>query len=286
MTSLSSLYRSVRARLAEAEVEAAALDARLFMDQFAGAKPEDIVCRPLTEIAPAAVAMVERAVARRIAGEPVHRILGWREFHGLKLALSPETLEPRPDTETLVDVVLPFVHVRAAATGTCRILDLGAGTGAVALALLNAEPKATALATDIAPGALATALSNAQSLGLARRYSVLHSNWFDLVAGEFDLIASNPPYIPSRVVATLDVNVRDFDPAAALDGGDDGLDAYRALASGAARHLVSDGLIAVEIGYNQAESATAIFEGSGFVVDPAIRDLGGNHRVLLARMRQ
>lgn len=283
---LAQLYRVVRTRLTEAEVEAAAYDARLIIDRFAGAKPEDIVCKPLTEIAPQAVAEVDAAVVRRLAGEPVHRIVGWREFHGLKLAISRDTLEPRPDTETLVDAVLPFVRKRVEQTGRCRILDLGTGTGAISLALLNAEPKALAVATDISDGALETAQANAEALGLSERFEVVKSDWLNAVVGRFDLIVSNPPYIRSQVIQTLDANVRDYDPQAALDGGEDGLVAYRTIAGSSALHMAENGLLALEIGFDQTESVTALFAGAGFAVDPVRRDLGGNDRVLLVRMRQ
>lgn len=283
---LSQLYRAVRTRLIEAEVEAAALDARLIIDQFAGAKPEDIICRPLLEIAPEAVALVENAVSRRLAGEPVHRIIGWREFFGLRLALSPGTLEPRSDTETLVDAVLPFVRQCVGRSGGCRILDLGTGTGAIALALLSQEPLAQAVVTDISAAALGTASQNALSLGLSGRFEAIQSNWFDKVSGLFDLVVSNPPYIASSMIAKLDANVRDFDPIAALDGGADGLDAYRKIASSAAGCLSEMGTVAVEIGYDQADSVSEVFCSESFDCVRLVKDLGGNDRVLLLELRQ
>ena len=283
---LSQLYRAVRSRLTEAEVEAAVLDARLIMDAFAGAKPEDIVCRPLTQIAPDAVCAVEAAVARRLAGEPVHRIVGWREFFGLRLALSPETLEPRPDTEILVEAVLPFIRECVGRTGGCRILDLGTGTGAIALALLSQEPLAQAVVTDISAGALETASENALNSGLSERFAAVQSNWFDNISGLFDLIVSNPPYIASSLIPRLDANVRDFDPVAALDGGADGLDAYRTIASSAAGYLSDMGMISVEIGYDQADSVSEVFCSQGFDCLRLVKDLGGNDRVLLLELRQ
>ena len=190
-------------------------------------------------------------MARRIAREPVHRIIGEREFYGLPLHLTAATLVPRPDTETLVDLALPFVKETAARTGACRILDIGTGSGAIALALLSAVPQAIATGTDISAEACMVAETNARALGFADRFTAIRSNWFDAVSGEYDLIVSNPPYIATDEIADLDADVRDYDPLAALDGGEDGLDAYRVLARRSAPFLAENGAIAVEIGHDQ-----------------------------------
>jgi release factor glutamine methyltransferase len=278
---LSATLRESRNRLAEAAIPEAALDARIIVEHFAGIDRAAAVLRPETPIDPARVAAILDAVARRAAGEPVHRILGYREFHGLRLALSPETLEPRADTETLVDAALPFVRETAARHGTCRILDLGTGTGAVALALLKEEPLARALVTDISEDALSTAMANARSNGLEDRFETLKSNWFSAVSGRFHMIVSNPPYIASDEIGALQREVRLFDPPAALDGGPDGLDAYRAIAGGAAGHLETAGRIAVETGFLQKRAVDTIFGHAGYRLVEATRDLGGNDRVLI-----
>src|SRR5690606_13622064 len=148
-----------------------------------------------------AVAAVEAALERRSAGEPVHRILGFREFYGLELSLSAQTLEPRPDTEILIDAILPFMRDVTARDGACRVLDLGTGTGAIALALLANVPDATAIGVDVSPDALATAARNAAGLGLADRFTALRSDWFSQINGRFHVIASNPPYIRSDDIA-------------------------------------------------------------------------------------
>jgi release factor glutamine methyltransferase len=224
---------------------------------------------------------VRDALRRRIAHEPVHRILGRREFYGLDLRLSPETLEPRPDTETLVDLCLPFVRERAAAGRRCRILDLGTGTGAIALALLSQVREATALGTDISAEALETALANADMNGVKHRFDVIVSNWFGAVRGRFSLIVSNPPYIPSRDIGKLAPEVRNQDPLKALDGGMDGLDAYRSIAIGAKKHLDEDGRVAVEIGFDQRQDVEDIFEAAGYALEGSAMDLGGNERALM-----
>jgi release factor glutamine methyltransferase len=278
---LSALYRTTRTRLAEAGIETAALDARLLVEHFAGVSANDIVCRPMADIPENAAQAVEAALARRLAGEPVHRILGYREFYGLRLRLSAETLEPRPDTETLVDAMLPFVRDRAAQSSSCRILDLGTGTGAIALALLDKVAQASAVGVDISQDALATATANAADLGLGERFMALRSDWFEKISGRFDAIVSNPPYIRSDEIDRLDVEVRSHDPMAALDGGPDGLEAYRRIAAEAGAWLAADGRIGLEIGYDQRDAVCELFEAAGFELVEARQDLAANDRVLV-----
>ncbi|WP_296738356.1 peptide chain release factor N(5)-glutamine methyltransferase [Mesorhizobium sp.] len=278
---LGPLLRAARERLAAAGVADPALDARLIVEHFSGTTRTHAIAEPGQTIGPSALLAVEAALRRRVAGEPVHRILGFREFYGLRLSLSPETLEPRPDTETLVDAILPFAKATAERLGECRILDLGTGTGAIALALLSAVPASVASGVDISSGALSTATLNAQDLGFDRRFQALHSNWFEKVSGRYHVIAANPPYIPSEEIGNLQDEVRDFDPRRALDGGVDGLDPYRVIAREAERFLEAQGKVAVEIGYTQKDEITGIFAAAGYRLVEARRDLGGNDRVLV-----
>lgn len=278
---LSALHRNARRRLSEAGVEAADLDARLLVEHFTGTTRTDAVMRPEMIVASAARAAVEAALARRVAGEPVHRIIGHREFYGLDLMLSPETLEPRPDTETLVEAMLPFVRGCVARKGECRILDLGTGTGAIALALLSVAEQAVATGVDISEGALETAAGNAARHGLSDRFTPLRSDWFENIFGRFDAIVSNPPYIPTKHIDSLQADVRNFDPPRALDGGEDGLEAYRRLSEGASGCLAAGGTIGVEIGYDQKDAVTAIFHRAGYRLAKDVRDLAGNDRVLM-----
>lgn len=277
---LGSLLRHVRKALEGAGKPDAALDARLIVEGATGASRSDLVTDPERPLAAGQAETALAMLARRLGGEPVHRILGRRAFHGLELALSSGTLEPRPDTEALVDLALPFARAAADRHGECRILDLGTGTGAVALALLKEEPRATALATDISRDALATAAANADMNGVAARFRALASDWFDAVVGRFHIIVSNPPYIASSEVASLSQEVRGHDPHPALDGGSDGLDAYRAIAAGAPAHLDADGLVAVEIGIGQEADVEAIFAAQDLRLVKGVRDLGGVLRAL------
>ncbi|MBE0692257.1 MAG: peptide chain release factor N(5)-glutamine methyltransferase [Aquamicrobium sp.] len=279
-STLGPLLRHVRRVLEAAGVAEAALDARLIVEHATGATRTDLLLSPGRAVRPEGARAAAAMLERRLAGEPVFRILGHREFHGLRLALSPGTLEPRPDTEALVDLALPHVRAMAARHGACRILDLGTGTGAVALALLKEEPLTTALATDISQDALATAAANADMTGMATRFRTVRSDWFEAVEGRFHLVVSNPPYIASNEVELLAREVREHDPRAALDGGPDGLDAYRAIAAGAERHLEADGMVAVEIGIGQAHAVEAIFARHGFRLAERAEDLGGVLRVV------
>jgi release factor glutamine methyltransferase len=278
---LKTLLAESYASLKEVGIDDAKLDARLIVEHFSGTSQADAIGRPETPVSTEAVAAIRRAIARRAAGEPVHRILGFRDFYGLRLHLSPETLEPRPDTETLVDAMLPFLRQLAAREGACRVLDLGTGTGAIALALLSEVPEATAAGVDISVDALATADRNARENGLSRRFQTVRSDWFGKISGLFHVIVANPPYIPTEELETLQSEVRNYDPATALDGGTDGLDAYRTIAGQAKAYLEASGRVAVEIGHTQRREVTRLFEAAGFRVVEAKADLAGRDRVLV-----
>ncbi|MGE3366251.1 MAG: peptide chain release factor N(5)-glutamine methyltransferase [Rhizobiaceae bacterium] len=283
---LSHLLASARQRLAAANLVTPDLDARLIVEHFTNTTRTDLITRPDTPVALETVKAVESAVFRRLSGESVHRVLGYREFYGLKLALSPETLEPRPDTETLVDAALPFVRDAIARTRRCCILDLGTGTGAIALALLSQVPQAKATGIDISAGAAETATRNAAALSLTDRFQAIQSDWFEKISGRYDVIVSNPPYIASDDIVGLEPEVRDHDPIAALDGGANGLEAYRLIAANSAQHLAEGGIVAVEIGHDQRQDVMNLFGESGFEAIGHHRDLGGNDRVIVFKTRK
>ena len=280
---LSELIAETRAALGT--MPEASLDARLIVQHFTATTATDAISRPETPIAAEAVTAVRAAVGRRRRGEPVHRILGFRAFHGLTLQLSPGTLEPRPDTEALVDTVLSHVRDMVGRKGGCRILDLGTGTGAIALALLAQVPQATALGVDISDDALETARRNADLNQMADRFETARSDWFSNLQGRFDVIVSNPPYIESAAIAGLAPEVRDHDPPAALDGGEDGLDAYRIIAAGAASCLEAQGVVAVEIGMGQGPQVVELFAENGYRLIESADDLAGHQRALVFRSR-
>lgn len=278
---LAALLASARRAMTESGIENAALDARVIVEHFSGTTRADAIARSDMTVDAGAVRSIHEAVARRIAGEPVYRILGFRDFYGMRLLLSTETLEPRPDTEALVDVILPYLRQLAASGQECRILDLGTGSGAIALALLAAIPAARAIGVDVSADALATAARNALENGLSDRFEAVRSDWFEKISGEFQAIVSNPPYISSKELETLQREVLGHDPLKALHGGEDGLDAYRAIAAKAGKHIAPGGVVAVEIGHTQKADVVALFETAGFTLVEARKDLAGRDRALV-----
>lgn len=278
---LKQALATARSRFATAAITDPAGDARTLIAGLLGLSATQLIVESERIVSAEEVERIEAAVERRLAFEPVHRILGRRAFFGLDLVLSPATLEPRPDTEVLVERALPYLAAMIEKKGSARLLDLGTGTGAIALALLQECPAATALATDISADALAVACENAEANGLAGRFQTLQSNWFDGLSTRFDMILSNPPYIVTSVIKELAPEVTRFDPMAALDGGADGLEAYRAIAAGAEAFLEAEGIVGVEIGYDQAHAVTELFVEQGFVLLESAKDYGGNDRVLL-----
>jgi release factor glutamine methyltransferase len=278
---LAGVLAEARRRLSGGDLDDPALEARMIVEHFTGTERRDAIAAPDRMVTAEQLAGIDDALLRRLAHEPVHRIFGWRDFYGLRLRLSPETLEPRPDTETLVDAVLPWLREVADREGGCRVLDLGTGTGAIALAIAAEIPQAVVTATDISADALATATENARANRLIDRFDPLVSHWFSAVRGKFHGIVSNPPYIPSQDVDGLQPEVRLHDPRRALDGGADGLDAYRSIAEGAAAHLERGAIVAVEIGQFQREDVDRIFAEAGYRTISVHRDLAGAERVML-----
>jgi len=253
------------------------LDARLIVQHALGISWDTLYLKedqPLTE---AERAWLESELSRRAAHEPVSRIVGRRHFWTLDLAVSPDTLDPRADTESLIETVVTTLPERSLAL---RILDLGTGTGAILLALLAEYPNATGLGVDVSEGALATARINAASHGLGDRAEFAAGHWTDGVAGPFDVIVSNPPYIDSGDLASLPPEVREHDPVLALDGGADGLDAYRAIIPRVRLLLSPEGLAVLEVGAGQADSVTLIAREHGLAPLGRRSDLGGIERAL------
>lgn len=281
MTTLGALVGEARARFAAAGLPDAAIEARILIGGLLGLTHTEVFTGADRAVSAAERADIENAIARRLKREPVHRILGVREFHGMPMRLSRGTLEPRSDTEVLVDAMLPYARQVAAAKGAVRILDLGTGTGAILLALLKECPEATGLGADISADALQTAQANAAALGLQDRFEAVRSDWFQNIGQRFDMIVSNPPYIRTDVIATLEPEVRNFDPLAALDGGPDGMDAYRTIAAGAAEVLEPGGTVGVEIGFDQKDAVSELFTSKGYVPVQSVCDFGGNDRVLV-----
>lgn len=258
------------------------LDARLLVAHVLGIEADQV---PLRDDEPVSDEIAERAMAlaeRRGAGEPVARIVGWREFHGLRIGLSADTLVPRPDTETLVDAVI--AERRDLIGDALTILDLGTGTGAILLALLVAFPHATGVGVDTSAGALAAARSNAERLGLSSRLRLVQGDWASGIDSRFDVVVSNPPYVETAAIESLAVEVRRFDPYVSLDGGADGLDAIRAIVADLGRLLAAGGSGVVEIGAGQAPAVAKLAANHGFSTR-MVTDLAGIERVAVLRKR-
>jgi release factor glutamine methyltransferase len=277
---ISSIIGAVAAALSQAGFDEARRRARRLVAAALDLSPAEALARTDCIITDAEGERVASVLRRALTYEPLSRILGTREFWGLDFALSTETLDPRPETETLVEAVLARLPVRSRAY---RFLDLGTGTGCLLLALLSEYPAAVGIGIDRAPGAVATAAANAERLGLAARAQFRCGDWGKGVAESFDAVVANPPYIASRDIAGLPAEVRDYDPPLALDGGADGLAAYRAIAADLPRLLAPDGVFAAEIGAGQEMAVTGIISAAGLVIDAIIPDLAGIARCIVAR---
>lgn len=258
-------------------MESPTIDARLLLEAAAPVTRAEILADPHRSMADDAAARLEAFVVRRERREPISLILGRKAFWTLELAVGPGVLTPRSDTETLLDIVLAaFPRER-----TFTVLDLGVGSGAILLAILAERPRARGLGVDVSEEALAVARDNAANLGVANRAALLRGDWTAGLAGaSFDLVVANPPYIPTAEIATLAPEVRDHEPRLALDGGPDGLDAYRRLAPEILRVLRDGGRFAVEIGRTQAAAVRAMFEAAGADQIAVHPDLAGRDRVV------
>ena len=273
--------RALTARFNSAGVESAEIDARMLIGHVLGLDLTGLITSAQRQLTTDEAARLEDFARRRLAGEPVARMIGEKEFWGLPLQLSPATLVPRPDTETVVELALELLRADGATGRPLRIADLGTGTGAILLALLHELPDAFGVGTDISLDALRTARRNATDLGLASRAAFVACNYAAALAGPFDLIVSNPPYIRSGDIAGLAPEVRDHDPLTALDGGTDGLDAYRALIPQAAGRLAPGGALVVEGGKGQSGPIEALMTAAGLSVqNPVKADLAGIFRAI------
>jgi release factor glutamine methyltransferase len=283
---LAEILTAAAARLAAAGVADPRRDARLLIAAAIMAGPERLIAEPERVLDGAETARVEASIARRVAREPVSRILGRRGFWSLELEITPDTLDPRPDSETLVAAVLDRIGAQGLAGAPLSILDLGTGSGCLLLALLSELPAASGLGLDISAAALDVARRNARKLGLSHRARFAAGNWGAELGGSWQLIVSNPPYITEREIDELAPEVARYDPRLALAAGFDGLDAYRKLLPQAARLLEGGGLLALEVGCGQRDAVTALLAASGFNPLGRYRDLGGIERCLLANRRK
>ncbi len=280
---LAVVRRRAAARLAAAGIDSAALDARILVGHGLGLDRDRLLIDSNRAVAPDDLARVDALIDRRAAREPVSRILGHREFWSLEFALTPETLDPRPDSETVIEAALA-----TAPSGPLAILDLGTGSGCLLLALLTERPDAEGVGVDASEGAIQAASANARHLKLSARARFVVADWSRnlterLESRRFDLIVANPPYIPEGDIAGLEPEVSRFDPLAALTGGADGLDAYRCLAPRMPELLSPGGVVVFEVGIGQAAAVADLLAKAGLHPLGTRTDLGGIERCVIAR---
>jgi release factor glutamine methyltransferase len=275
----------VAAALTESGVETreAQDDARALLRAAARLSRLDLALSPETSLTTNEAERLWNYAARRAAREPVSRILGARGFWTLDLTVAPDVLDPRADTETLVETALDLIGDHNA---PLAVLDLGAGSGAILCALLSELPQATGVAVDLSAAACAATRENLARCGLSQRAQVLRGRWGTPLASRFDVIVSNPPYVRAGDIATLDPEVRLHDPLLALDGGADGLDCYREIVGDLRRLLAPGGLVAFEVGFDQAGSVAALLQAENLEIAGIARDAGGRDRVVAARAEQ
>jgi release factor glutamine methyltransferase len=274
---LVKAWKAARERLDAAGVDQPVIDARLMLEAAADASRADIIADPYRELTSAQAATLDDYLERRARREPVSHILGRKGFWKIMLSVNPHVLTPRPDTETIVEWALRQFPERM----TFSILDLGVGSGAILLSILAERPAARGLGVDVSEDALAVARENAANLDLNTRCALLRGDWTaGLSEASFDLVVSNPPYIASHEIETLEPEVRDYEPRIALDGGPDGLDAYRLLAPEILRVLKPGGVFAVEIGHTQSAAVEALFKAAGAAQVETLKDLSDRQRVV------
>jgi release factor glutamine methyltransferase len=292
LMTLEKLTLQYKQALEKAGIDSAWLDARLLVGGAAGLSGADMISRRDTPLSAEVVERADKYLHRRLEGEPVSRILGEREFYGRPFKITPDTLDPRPDTETLIDAALKRVGKQFLAVGEgqspttnhkpLKILDLGTGSGCILLSLLAELPHATGVGVDLNPGAVAVSRENAAQLGVDNRVDIRCGSWFEPLAAteSFDLIVSNPPYIPESTIDSLAREVRDHDPFLALSGGGDGLAAYKSILKNIKKHLACDGFALLEIGAGQEKDLARLVEDSRMELTESYRDLAGHIRVL------
>jgi release factor glutamine methyltransferase len=281
---IDSARRSLSARLKSGSIDSAELDARILVGAALGLDLTGMIAAASRFLTSDESIRLEDFARRRLKGEPVARILGMKEFWGLPLKLSAATLVPRPDTETVVELALEMILAMPDSNRRRRIADIGTGSGAILLALLSELQGVCGLGTDISQAALQTASTNAADLGFAGRAAFVACDYAAALSDPFDLIVSNPPYIRSAEIGLLATEVRDHDPRRALDGGADGLDAYRALIPQAATLLAPGGALVVEVGHGQSAQVEGLMTAAGLMCErPAKADLAGIRRAVAGR---
>ncbi len=274
---LKEVYEEIAAALKQACIETAELDARFIIEERSSFEMSDIIVNPDQKLDDNCYIQIKQDLNERLTGKPLSRIFGYKDFWGRSFKISENTLDPRPDTERLVDIALERYSKR---TSPFEILDLGTGSGCILITLLCEMIHANGCGIDLSKPALKIAKNNAKALNVHDRTVFLQGSWFESVQRKFDLIVSNPPYISNQVIPTLAPEVKNHDPILALDGGDNGLDAYKIIFPQLKNYLKNDGIALFEIGYDQQKEVMRLAEDSTFALRRVHLDHSGNPRVV------
>ena len=273
---LSELQKKITKILAEGGIETNSLDARIILREIFNFDEKELILNSDLILSESKISKVQKIITRRLNFEPVSKIFGKRDFYNSTFSISDDVLDPRPETENIVEIANNFILEK----GYESFIDLGTGSGCIILSILKENKNLTAVGVDISLDAISIAKKNSKDMKLERRSSFLVSNWLSSIYSSYDLIISNPPYIPSDEIITLSKTVKNFDPLISLDGGQDGLKCYKEIAQDINRVINKNGRVILEIGYNQAHDVIKIFESKEFKLLKIYKDINGLNRIL------
>ncbi|MDA9034880.1 peptide chain release factor N(5)-glutamine methyltransferase [Hyphomicrobiales bacterium] len=273
---LSELQKKITKILAEGGIETNSLDARIILREIFNFDEKELILNSDLILSESKISKVQKIITRRLNFEPVSKIFGKRDFYNSTFSISDDVLDPRPETENIVEIANNFILEK----GYESFIDLGTGSGCIILSILKENKNLTAVGVDISIDAIDIAKKNSKDMNLEKRSSFLVSNWLSSIYNSYDLIISNPPYIPSDEIITLSKTVNNFDPLISLDGGQDGLKCYKEIAQDINRVINKNGRVILEIGYNQAHDVIKIFESKGFKLLKIYKDINGLNRIL------
>ena len=273
---LSELQKKITKILAEGGIETNSLDARIILREIFNFDEKELILNSDLILSESKISKVQKIITRRLNLEPVSKIFGKRDFYNSTFSISDDVLDPRPETENIVEIANNFILEK----GYESFIDLGTGSGCIILSILKENKNLTAVGVDISIDAINIAKKNSKDMNLEKRSSFLVSNWLSSIYSSYDLIISNPPYIPSDEIITLSKTVKNFDPLISLDGGQDGLECYKEIAQDINRVINKNGRVILEIGYNQAHDVIKIFESKEFKLLKIYNDINGLNRIL------
>ena len=273
---LSDLQTAITKKLFDSGIETSSLDSRIILKEVFCFDEKELILNSQLIVPDNKINEVDKILSRRVSGEPVSKIFGKRDFYKSTFLISKDVLDPRPETELIIEIANNFILDK----GYKNFIDLGTGSGCIILSILKDNKNLSALGIDISNKAINIAKKNCSNLNLENQATFLVSNWLSKVSGSYDLIISNPPYIPSKDIDTLLDNVKNYDPLISLDGGDDGLKCYREIAEDINRIISKKGRIILEIGFNQAINVIKIFESKEFMFLNKYTDINGLDRIL------